>query len=214
MGGVDESLRTLIDWSAVSRHKDGVTLTNAPPSLGGRPATPSSCGGKQKKKKTKGLPCLLWRGRIIVDNEIWASCRWTAVGGGIPWRARLHLRADPDACRQTTTWLIGCARLDPLSFVRATTTSSSSVTLWPLQRCQPARRTAVRSGFCTEPQADSPDKRERGRGRGTERRERPAPLRPFFSPKGRLPRIERRDRITGRKVRDECSCAQPRYYYY
>jgi hypothetical protein len=105
---------------------------------------------------------VLWRGRIIVvDNEIWASCRWTAVGGGIPWRARLHLRAGPDACRRTTTWLIGCARLDPLSFVRATTTSSSSVTLWPLQRCQPARRTAVRSGFCTEPQADSPDKRER-----------------------------------------------------
>lgn len=164
MGGVDESLRTLIDWSAVSRHRDGVTLTNALPSLGGRPAsaTPSSCGGKQKKR----LQCLLWRGRIIVDNEMWASCRWTAVGGGIQWRARLHLRADPDACRQTTTWLIGCARL--LSFVRTTTTSSSSVTLWPLQRCQPARRTAVRSGFCTEPQADSPDKREGG-GQRTER---------------------------------------------
>jgi hypothetical protein len=61
LAGVDESLRTLIDWSAVSRHKDGVTLTNAPPSLGGRPATPSSCGGKRKKNKRVVMPSAVAR---------------------------------------------------------------------------------------------------------------------------------------------------------
>jgi hypothetical protein len=116
---VDERLRTLIDWSAVSRHRDGVTLTNAPPSLGGRPATQAAAAAKKKKKVAMPAVARV-AGGTIVDNEIWASCRWTAVGGGIQWRARLHLRAGPDACRQTTTWLIGCARL--LSFVRTTTT--------------------------------------------------------------------------------------------